>query len=335
MSNRKGALSKTGRGRSFENQAKVFACSILIALVSVPVIAEELVNSFEEAAARGETLEKAPATKEYFSKTLMPYFGQRYAKVLQSCFATVPNPDNASFSFVAAFGSDGRTIRVYRDHETNIFRCVSDSLSKETFPAPPVVPYYLHIAMKFTDDPSADSKPVKSAPPLVLEPNKYSYTFGVPTGWEYSFEQAQEAGVRLLFFPKGGSFATSNSIVYANEANDDVCTASCTGMLARAIEKNIKESLDDSPMLQVANAKPIAIKGGGTATVRILTGWRSPLQVKEALAFIEHDEAIVLVVLTTKNVKSWEQDYSAFREIVAGHKFFNCNSPDLAAGCHP
>ncbi len=335
MSNRKAALSKTARGRPFENLAKIFACGILIALVSVPVTAEELVNSFEEAAARGETLEKAPATKEYFSKTLMPYFGQRYAKVLQSCFATVPNPDNASFSFVAAFGSDGRTMRVYSDRETNIFRCMSDSISKETFPAPPVAPYYLHIAMKFTDDPSPARKPVKSAPPLVLEPNKYSYTFGVPTGWEYSFEQAQEAGVRLLFFPKGGSFATSNSIVYANEANDDVCTASCTGMLARAIEKTIKESRDDSPMLQVTNAKSIAIRAGGTATVRILTGWRDPRQVKEALAFIEHDEAVVLVVLTTKDVKNWEQDYSAFREIVAGHKFFNCNSPDLAAGCHP
>jgi len=313
---------------------RAFSYFGLMASLSVPAIAEELVNSFEEAAARGEALEKAPATKEYFSKTLMPYFGQRYSKVLQSCFATVPNPDNGSFSFVVAIGADGWSMRVYRDHETNIFHCVSNAVSKEAFPAPPVAPYYLHIAMKFTDDAPPVRVAAEIAPPLVLEPNKYSYTFGVPAGWEYSFEQAEEAGVRLLFFPEGGSFATSNSIVYTNEANNDVCGANCTGMLARAIEKNIKESRDDSPMLQVANASPIAIQGGGTATVRILTGWKSPLQAKEALAFIEHDEAIVLVVLTTKNAKTWEQDYAAFREIVAGHKFFNCNSPDLAAGCH-
>jgi hypothetical protein len=334
MINRKDTFSKTGRVQLLKMLVKAFAYCWLVTFVSVPAVAEDLVTSFEEAAARGEALEKAPATKEYFSKILMPYFGQRYSKVLQSCFATVTNPDNASFSFVAAFGSDGRTMRIYRDRETNIFHCLNDSLAKETFPAPPVVPYYLHIAMKFTDDPSPARVATESAPPLVLEPNKYSYTFGVPAGWEYSFEQAEEAGVRLLFFPKGGSFATSNSIVYVNEANDDVCGANCTGMLARAIEKNIGESREDSPVLQVANANPIAIRGGGTATVRILTGWRNPQQVKEALAFIEHDEAIVLVVLTTKSVKTWEQDYAAFQEIVAGHKFFNCKSPDLAASCH-
>jgi len=38
-------------------------------------------------------------------------------------------------------------------------------------------------------------------------------------------------------------------------------------------------------------------------------------------------------VLTVKSVKTWEQDYAAFQEIVANHKFFNCDSPGLAASC--
>jgi len=301
-------------------------------LVAIPTIGEELVNSFVEAVARGEAMEKAPATREYFSTTLMPYFGKMYSQVLQSCFSSVPSPDNSPFEFVAAIGADGKTLRVYRDHETNIFRCLNDSLAKETFPAPPVVPYYLHIAMKFSDDPAAQEGGAKNAPPLVLEPDRYSYTFGVPAGWEYSFERAGEAGVRLLYFPKGGSFAQSDSIVYINEV-DEVCAPSCAGMLQKAIRKIIDESREDSPLLQVAPASPISISGGGSATVRILTGWRDPRQAKEALAFIEHKESIVLVVLTTKNARTWAEDYVAFQEIVSGHKFFDCESPNLAPTC--
>ncbi len=313
--------------------AKALAYCAFMAVISSPVLAEELVKSFEEAAARGDALEKAPKTKEYFSKVLMPQFGQANSKVLQSCLATVPNPDTSSFSFVAAIGADGRTRRVYRDRATNIFNCMSRSLLKETFPAPPVAPYYLHIAMKFTDDARPEGGSAKAAAPLVLAPNKYSYTFGVPGGWEYSFEQAQQFGVRLMLFPKGGSFERSNSIVYVNEI-DDLCNPSCAGTTGQAIAKTIKESRDDSPMLQVANAPSISIKDGGKATVLVLTGWTDPRQAQEALAFIEHNEAIVLVVLTTKNVKTWEQDYAAFQEIVSQHKFFTCNSPGLATGCH-
>jgi hypothetical protein len=311
---------------------KAFAYGGLIALLSVAAIGGELVSSFEEAAARGDAMEKDSATKEYFSKTLMPYFGQTYSKVLQSCFATVPNPDNGPFSFVVAIAADGRTMRVYDDRETSIFDCMSNSVSKETFPAPPVVPYYLHIAMKFTDDAPPKRGAAESAPPLVLEGNKYSYTFGVPAGWEYSFEQAQQFGVRLTLFPKGGSFETSNSVVYVNEI-DGFCNPGCAGTIGRAIAKTIEDSRDDSPMLQVKSASPINIKGGGVATVRVLTGLRDPQQAKEALAFIEQNEAIVLVVLTTKGVKTWEQDYAAFQDIVSGHKFFSCNSPNLAVSC--
>ena len=94
----------------------------LITLLAAPVFADELVSSFEEAAARGDAQEKTAATKEDFAKTLMPYFGQTYAPILQSCFGSVANPGNSAFSFVVAIGADRRTARVYADRDTNMFR---------------------------------------------------------------------------------------------------------------------------------------------------------------------------------------------------------------------
>lgn len=166
-------------------------------------------------------------------------------------------------------------------------------------------------------------------PPLVLEPNKYSYTFAIPEGWDFSFEQAQQFSVRLVFFPKGGNIHESNSIVYINE----ICLANCNGTLSSAIQTTIDNAKKQSPNLQVAYSNPIKISVGGEAPVLIFTGSKDPRQAQEALAFIEHSEAVILVVLTTKDVKNWDQDYKAFEQIVAGHKFFNCSSPNLAVPC--
>jgi hypothetical protein len=295
-------------------------------------LADDLAPTFEEAAARGDAQERAAATKDYFTKTLMPYFGQKYAPVLQSCFSSVPKPDNSRFSFVAAIGIDGRVLRLYRDRETNIFQCMHDTLEKDQFPAPPVTPYYLHVEMNFTGEDAPQAGPQKDAPPLVVEPNKYSCTFAVPKGWEYSFDQGKEFGVPLVFFPKGGSFRNSKTIIYVNEINE-FCVPNCAGAIPRAIDHEMEQSRADSPSLKVTIGTPLKIQAGGQAAVRILTGLRDPHQVKEALAFIEHNETIVLLVLTTGDTKTWEQDYALFTEIVSGHKFFTCNSPDLAVNC--
>jgi hypothetical protein len=93
-----------------------------------------------------------------------------------------------------------------------------ESLKKDVFPIPPVSPYYLHIDMKFSDDlEPPQNRSAKDAPPLIVEPNKYSYTFGVPDDWEFSGEQAHRRGAALAFFPKGGDFNSSNNVIYVNE----------------------------------------------------------------------------------------------------------------------
>jgi hypothetical protein len=172
----------------------------------------------------------------------------------------------------------------------------------------------------------------QSAPPLVLEPDKYSYTFGVPTGWQHSFEVAgglRAAGVRLLYFPEGGDFHTSNSIVYVNEP----CPSERAGSLSACIDTVLQNAKRGNPNLKVEPAPSIATADGGKAKVRILSGASDPRQAREALAFVDHHQVVVLIVLTTKDPSTWKRDYAAFERIVSGHKYFDCNSPHLAVEC--
>ena len=154
----------------------------MVCLFALSAVATDLVSSLKEAVAIADEQENALATRDYFAHSLLPDYEQRYGPVFQTCFTSTRHPESAPFEFVAAIGSDGRVMRVYTNQDTTILKCVRLTLEKDVFPKPPVAPYYLHIDMRFGDEPDVPSS-ADPVPPLIVEPDKYSYTFGVPKGW--------------------------------------------------------------------------------------------------------------------------------------------------------
>jgi hypothetical protein len=307
----------------------------LIVASAISCVGADAPTTFQQAVEIAQNQEKLPELKQYSSDNFMPSWQQTMAPVFQSCFKSVRQPDGSSFALVAAIGPGGRVLRVYVDHETNISQCLVATLKGEQFPAPPESPYYQHIEMHFAPPPPSNAWP-KGAPPLVVEPHKYSYTFGVPAEWEFNFEQAYEHGSSLAYFPKGGSFADSGSVVYVNVFGDD-CPGGCTNFLPESISQVVGNLKGDNLDVKVDVAEPIVTKDGLEVPIRLLRGakdLRDPKSLNnEAVAFIAHNEAIILVVLASRNPQTWEEDYAVFREIVSGHRFFTCNSPGLAVPC--
>lgn len=165
--------------------------------------------------------------------------------------------------------------------------------------------------------------------PLVLEPGKYSYSLGMSAGWTYSFKEGRARDLRLLYYPEGCLLREATSVIYIGE----VCHSGCSGKLEEAIQEAIDGTRELSPGVSVASASPLKIKAGGEAQLRILTHPPGSGQSRDALAFIVHDETIVLVVLTTKGTDTWNRDYKAFKEIVEGHRYYNCGRPGLPKSC--
>ena len=122
---------------------------VLISLLATSGRAIELASSFKQAAALGDVQEKERSTQAYIHLDLMPYYQKKYSPVFQSCLTSTDHPDASPFSLVAAIGKDGRVLRLYIDHETNIFACVRQTLQQDEFPHPPVSPDYLHVSMSF------------------------------------------------------------------------------------------------------------------------------------------------------------------------------------------
>jgi hypothetical protein len=128
---------------------KLLCAIVLTSLLTTIGRADDLATSFKQAATLGDAQEKERATQAYIHLDLMPYYQKKYSPVFQSCLTSTDHPDTSPFSFVAAIGKDGRVLRLYVDHETNIYACARLTLQKEEFPHPPLSPYYLHISMSF------------------------------------------------------------------------------------------------------------------------------------------------------------------------------------------
>ena len=122
---------------------------VFISLLSISSRASELAGSFKEACALAATQQEERAEQAYIHLDLTPYYKKKYSPVYQSCLRSTEHPDTSPFSFVAAIGKDGRVLRLYVDHETNIFACVRKTLQQDEFPLPPVAPHYFHVSMSF------------------------------------------------------------------------------------------------------------------------------------------------------------------------------------------
>jgi hypothetical protein len=131
-------------------------CIIFISLLTNFATAGDLARSFEDASASALALDKDSTAHAYGTRTLMPYYQQKYSSVFQSCLRTTEHRDTSSFAFVLALGQDGRVLRIYTDHETNIFACARQTLEKDEFPHPPVSPFYMRVTMNFDNSEAGD-----------------------------------------------------------------------------------------------------------------------------------------------------------------------------------
>lgn len=127
---------------------KLFALAF-ISLLTISSRAAELARSFDQACVLADAQQKERSEQAYIHLDLAPYYKEKYGPVFQSCLKSTEHPDMSTFSFVVAIGKDGRVLRLYVDHETNLFACARPALLQGEFPHPPVAPHYFHVTMSF------------------------------------------------------------------------------------------------------------------------------------------------------------------------------------------
>ena len=128
----------------------VLAASLGAAMTPAVAQGEDLAASYTEAQERGRRDESDPQTTDYHRDVLLPEFSTRYRSLLGACQASLPQPDQTPFSFVAAIGPKGEVLRIWSDRSPPVYSCVRGRLLFERFTPPPRAPFYLYIHMRFT-----------------------------------------------------------------------------------------------------------------------------------------------------------------------------------------
>ena len=113
------------------------------------VAAQPLADSYVEAQEFGRRDESDPKTIDFHRNVLLPQFSERYRALLRACQSALPQPDQTTFSFVAAIGSEGEVLRLWSDRSPPVYACVRGRLLFERFSPPPRAPFYLYIHMRF------------------------------------------------------------------------------------------------------------------------------------------------------------------------------------------
>lgn len=163
-------------------------------------------------------------------------------------------------------------------------------------------------------------------PPRVIHPGVYAYRLALPAGWRSAAKQAGRVGARLVLYTGGHGLAGARAVVYVNE----LCKSDCGATLAGAVARTLADARARNPRLRVATLPALHTAAGQAVPVRQLSAGRG---AREALAFIDTPRVVVLAVLTSRAPWSWDQDYAAFGDMIAGFRYFDCSLPAAAPHC--
>ena len=141
----------------------------------------------------------------------------------------------------------------------------------------------------------------------------HAFMLSAPEGWVLDNSSGVSQGVYAVFYPKGGSWEKSPVVMYANttsrqeEGNETV---------QKVIAFDTQKFRSEHPDIVVGDLPSLATKDHKSAIVK--TFFYSQY---EAVAYIEEETIVSMLVITARTKQQFEQSRSAFEQLVASYQF--------------
>ena len=149
----------------------------------------------------------------------------------------------------------------------------------------------------------------------IIYGKNHAYALTAPKGWVLDNKSGVSQGLHAVFYPQNSSWKDGVSVMYANVWEKK----SAEQTVNVIITSDIAEFKKKSPDLKVEDAKAIELGKGKTATVRHFSNDTNGNS--EAIAYIEEEKVVVLIILTSRTKKDFESSLSAFQELVGSYSF--------------
>jgi len=147
---------------------------------------------------------------------------------------------------------------------------------------------------------------------VVIYGQKHAFTLSAPQGWVLDSTAGKSDGLQAVFYPKGGSWADSEAVMYVN-------TSPRQGDPPETLKSLIQKDVDEFKGAVVTNLAGLPLAGGRLAIVRQFTAKEGGNI--EAVAYLEEKTVFVMLVLSSRNQAAFDAAYPAFKELVTGYTF--------------
>ncbi len=167
----------------------------------------------------------------------------------------------------------------------------------------------------------AQEKSQKGGDSGIIYGENHAFTLTTPKGWVLDSTSGRTQGLQAVFYPEGSSWQKGTVVMYANVyQKKDVKKESLETVIAGDVAEYKKRSVE----LKVTDAEPLPTTKDARvkdkkATIKYFTG--DEHENDEAVAYIDEDKVVVMLVLTARNKKDFESSLPAFKELVGSYFF--------------
>jgi hypothetical protein len=146
-----------------------------------------------------------------------------------------------------------------------------------------------------------------------------------PHGWVIDREVGKQLGGCCVFYPQGSTWDNAETVMYPNIATKRQGQES----LAEFMQSDLAEFRKQGPEVTYEDAEDVHLKSGRVARVRLFYGVNRGSS--EAVAYIDEEKIIALVVLSSKTRKGLNQSMPLLRSALQTYTYMDIQKSGRAA----
>jgi len=165
----------------------------------------------------------------------------------------------------------------------------------------------------------------KGVRPLTLAyGDDHCFGFVTPEGWVADDTSGLGSRIRMVLYPRGQKWSSAKTVMYVNPIHKN---AAAPRTLDQIIDGDLKAFQQHTPGGVVTRGDPIHTAGGHAAELRLFS--TTGARVDEAVAYVEEEPLVMLLVLTSRTPESFARALPAYRQWVASYRFIvgNIDTP--------
>jgi hypothetical protein len=186
-----------------------------------------------------------------------------------------------------------------------------------------VVTFLASLTGQAADD---SQKHVSDGPGVIVYAEGGAFMIEGPSGWIADHDTGQQMGICCVFYPKDSNFDDAETIIYPNIATKVPGQATMTEFM----EYDLSEFREHNPGMTYEDGSDIRMKSNRVAKIRYFYGVNK--DSSEAIAYIDEDKIIAVIVISSKTRRGLDGAMPRFRGMLETYAYMNV---ELAPGAAP